>query len=298
MDVRHLKYFLGVVDHGGFGRAATHLHVAQPSLSQAVAALERELGVELFHRIGRRVVVSEPGLALIEPARRAVRELDAVRATVDSLKGRLVGQVDLALMPSQGVEPFSTVALTFGNLYPGLTISAQAAYTSVEVIGLVSSGACELGLTGGAAMLPPPGVHIENVEEQDMVLIGRPGEPFEDGSVVHHHDLANQRLITSPVGSVMRLVVDDIMASGVDVDLAVEVAHRSSILPLVLAGGGLAVLSAAWTDLARRCGAAVMQLTPTVTLQVALAYREGHPLTPAASAFVNVIREYASEQHG
>jgi len=124
MDVRHLKYFLGVVDHGGFGRAATHLHVAQPSLSQAVAALERELGVELFHRIGRRVVVSEPGLALIEPARRAVRELDAVRATVDSLKGRLVGQVDLALMPSQGVEPFSTVALTFGNLYPGLTISA------------------------------------------------------------------------------------------------------------------------------------------------------------------------------
>ena len=62
MDVRQLKYFLAVVDHGGFTRAAEQLIIAQPSLSQTIKGLERELGVSLFHRIGRRVVLSaRPG---------------------------------------------------------------------------------------------------------------------------------------------------------------------------------------------------------------------------------------------
>ncbi|MEU1853423.1 LysR family transcriptional regulator, partial [Streptomyces sp. NPDC019990] len=76
MDIRQLEYFLAIVDRGGFSRAASALYVSQPSLSQAVRALERDLGSELFHRIGRRAVLTEAGRALIEPAREAVRGLE------------------------------------------------------------------------------------------------------------------------------------------------------------------------------------------------------------------------------
>lgn len=58
MDLRQLEYFLAVVDHGGVNKAAVALRVAQPSLSQAVRKLEKGLGTELFHRVGRRVVLS------------------------------------------------------------------------------------------------------------------------------------------------------------------------------------------------------------------------------------------------
>jgi len=295
MDIRHLRYFLGVVDHGGFGRAATHLRVAQPSISQAIAALERELGVELFHRIGRTVTVSEPGAALIEPARRAVRGLEAVTATAQSLKGRLSGHVDLALMPSQAVEPFSTIALDFGRRFPGVTIRARASFSGSETTDMVASGECEVGLLGAAPFLPTQGVLLERLEDQEMVLVGVAGHPFHDYETVDRSALAGQRLIVSPVGSVMRRVVDEIIDSGVPVDLAVEVEHRAAILPLVLAGGGLAVMPAAWSTFARRSGAAVMHLAPVVTLQVSLALREGHTLTPAAHAFVAVAREYAAD---
>ena len=61
MDGRQLGYFLAIVDHGGFGRAADHLLVAQPSLSQAMAGLERELGVKLFVRAGRGVSLTDAG---------------------------------------------------------------------------------------------------------------------------------------------------------------------------------------------------------------------------------------------
>lgn len=54
MDTRQLKYFIAVIDHRGFSRAAEHLRIAQPSLSQAIAGFERELGMPLFHRVGRR----------------------------------------------------------------------------------------------------------------------------------------------------------------------------------------------------------------------------------------------------
>lgn len=104
MDVRVLGYFLAVVDHDGFGRAAEALHVAQPSLSQAVAGLERDLGVQLFHRIGRGVVLSDAGQELIEPARQVLRDLRVARSAMESLKGLRRGCVELITMPSPGIE--------------------------------------------------------------------------------------------------------------------------------------------------------------------------------------------------
>lgn len=109
MDARQLEYFLAIVDHDGFGRAALHLHVAQPSLSQAIANLEREIGVPLFHRIGRGVVLSTAGSELIGPARQVLRDLRTARATMDSVKGLRRGIVELVTMPSPGIEPLGTL---------------------------------------------------------------------------------------------------------------------------------------------------------------------------------------------
>ena len=109
MDIRQLKFFLAVVDHNGFSRAAQHLLVAQPSLSQAIATFERELGMPLFHRIGRGVVLSEAGTALVGPARVVLRDLDEAKATMRALKGLRGGRIDLVTMPSPGMEPLTTI---------------------------------------------------------------------------------------------------------------------------------------------------------------------------------------------
>ena len=99
MDARQLGYFLAIVDHGGFGRAATHLHVAQPSLSATIAGLERQLGVALFHRVGRGVVLTETGTRLVEPARQVIRDLEAARDAVQATEGLRRGRIDLVTMP-------------------------------------------------------------------------------------------------------------------------------------------------------------------------------------------------------
>src|SRR2546423_15041392 len=72
MEFRQIEYVVGVVEQGGFTRAAEALHVTQPALSEGIRRLESEVGLELFHRVGRRALLSSAGEAFLEPARQVL----------------------------------------------------------------------------------------------------------------------------------------------------------------------------------------------------------------------------------
>lgn len=297
MDARQLRYFLAVVDHRGFGRAAEHLHIAQPSLSQTIAGLERELGVPLFHRVSRGVVVSEAGADLIEPARRVLRDLEAARDSVRSAKGVLAGRVDVVTMPSPGIEPLTTVLATFARVHPGVTVNVDGVFTPDETVAAVRSGSAEIGVLGYAGALDTVGLRLIPLEDQPLVLVSPPGADAAAPGAVRGADLEGERLIVSQPGSLMRRLVDEVLASGVDVRIAAEVAHRTSILPMVLSGFGHAVLPSSWTMLARQAGATVRPIEPTTSLKTAAVHRKA-PLTPAARALMRVVTEHAHTAYG
>src|SRR5438067_12186719 len=122
MDLRQLEYVVGVVDHGGFTRAAAALHVSQPSLSHGVQTLERELGVELFHRLGRQVTLTSAGEAVVGPARHVLRQVEAVRAAVAAVKGTTAGRLDVVSLPTLAADPLAGLIGRFRTAYPGVTI--------------------------------------------------------------------------------------------------------------------------------------------------------------------------------
>src|SRR5260370_5281973 len=82
MELREIDYVVGVGEQGGFTRAADALHVTQPALSEGIRRLEAELGLELFHRVGRRALLSSAGEAFLEPARQVPRALGVLRTSV------------------------------------------------------------------------------------------------------------------------------------------------------------------------------------------------------------------------
>jgi DNA-binding transcriptional LysR family regulator len=294
VDVRQLTYFLAIVETMNFGRAAEQLHMAQPSLSQAIGALERELGVPLFHRVGRGVVLSDAGAQLIEPARQVVRDLEAAKAAARSARGLQRGRVELVAMPSPGIEPLTTLVRAFTAAHPAMTVTADAAFTPEEVVQAVKTGRAELGLLGTASRPHTGGLRVLPIEEQPLVLVSpsADGDPRRLPSVTRA-ELAGARLVVSKEGSLVRRLVDDVLASGVDARIVVEVEHRTSILPLVLAGVGHAVLPSSWTLLAERAGAHVRRIEPTVLLRIALVSRTT-PLTPAAQAFLTCVEDYVT----
>jgi DNA-binding transcriptional LysR family regulator len=294
VDVRQLRYFLAVVDHQGFSRAAEKLLIAQPSLSQAIKAMEREAGVPLFHRVGRRAVLSEAGRALVGPARLVVRDLEAAQSALEALKGVRSGRLELTAMPSPGIEPLSSMIATFTRLHPAVTVGVEAAFTSEEVVASVRSGSTEIGLLGSDRPFRAPDVDVMQLERQPLVLIISPyADVFGDREAISREDLAGHRVVVSQRGSLMRWLVDDILASGVNVDIVAEVAHRTSVLPLVLAGVGHAVMPSSWVPLARRSGLRVARIEPASVLHVAVVSRPAD-LTPSAHAFLEVAADYAA----
>ncbi|MEV4644963.1 LysR family transcriptional regulator [Saccharopolyspora sp. NPDC049357] len=296
MDVRQLRYFLAVVDCDGFGRAAKKLHVAQPSLSQSIAGLERELGVQLFHRDARGVVLSSAGVELAEHARDVLRRMNVASEAIKSIRGLERGTVDLVSMPAPAIEPLSTLMRRFRSQYPDITVKVGAGFTPDEVFDQLRQGTPEIGLVGVSEPLKVPGIEVFSLEQQPFVVLGSQSSGLPDGGVVPPAVLVGEGLIESPGGSLMRRIVDDLIAEGTEVQIVAEVSHRTSVLPLVLQGVGLAVVPSAWAPVARAAGARVARLDVPSRLDVVLASRSG-PLTPAAKAFLAIARAYRPSAH-
>ena len=134
MELRQLRYFLAVAEEGRFSRAANRLHIAAPSLSQQIQALERELRVPLFERTQQRVELTIAGQALVEPARVILAEVERARADVRAAatgrKGvtlRVANMADLALD-----GPLRTLALGIDGIE--VSVSSSRGDDALEAV--------------------------------------------------------------------------------------------------------------------------------------------------------------------
>jgi DNA-binding transcriptional LysR family regulator len=287
MDGRQLRYVVAVVDEGTFSAAAEALGVSQPSLSQGVRALEAELGVELFVRTGRSVVLTEAGRALVEPARQALRDLAVARSAVDEVIGLAAGHLDVVCLPTLAVSPTAELVGRVRSRFGSLSVRIHEPDATDDLLQRVRSGASEIGVT---ELSGPPGAGLvaRPLEQHDYVAVFSPGHVTTQHEWVGLGSLAAQPLITTPPGTSTRRVVDEAFErEGQAPTIAVETEHREVIVPLVLAGAGYSILPRPLATRAVADGATVLEIRPRLRRQVGLVHRAG-PLSPAARAFVSV----------
>ncbi|MGI9033859.1 MAG: LysR family transcriptional regulator [Acidimicrobiales bacterium] len=285
MEVRQLEYVVGVVERGGFTRAARDLHVSQPALSQGVRTLEAELGVELFHRMGRRVELTAAGRALLGPARQVLRDTLTVRAAVAAVRGVVAGSLDLVALATLAVDPVARLVGTFRAAYPGVAVRVASPEEAADVAELVGEGAAELGL----AELPVTGsLCAHELLVQEIVAVCPPGTVLPRGRRLRLQRLAGMPLVTTPPGTSTRRLVDEAFAcAGLSANVAVETAHRDAVVALVLAGAGAAFVPESTARAAEAAGAAVAAIDPPVRRSIGVVHRRG-PLSPAAKAFIDL----------
>ncbi len=299
MDERRLEYFLAIVEEGGMTRAARRLHIAQPSLSQSLAALERELEVALFERVGRGLRLSAAGRALVGPARQALRSMQAARGAVAEVSELLSGTLEIGALPTLAVDPLAQLVGRFRTEHPGVMVRVSEAQSAADVSALVRDGGCEIGL----AHLPLPrhGLVTVDLGVQEMLFVLSPSVELSAESseraaaaskarerprAISPTALSQVPLIVSPPGTSTRMLLDQAMeAAGVAPTVAVETDAREAIVALVLAGAGSALLPAPLAYEAQRRGAQIRAARPRIARHIGLVRREG-PLSPAARAFV------------
>jgi LysR family carnitine catabolism transcriptional activator len=295
MDRRHLEYFLAVADLGSFTRAASALLIAQPSLSQAIAALERDLGSKLFERHGRGVRLTPAGDALVEPARRTLRSFQLARGAVRSVTDGGFGRLAIITNTLWAIDPLARMIGEFRRVHPGVHLTVADPLRRSDVLDAVRGGEAEFGLLDGT---PPGGILASQwLADHELVAV-LPSRPSGPTDAVTVEDLVPFGLISTPVGTALRTLVDDqLEAAGRPAEVAVETAHVASVVPLLLAGAGAALLPQGLAADAAAKGARVLPLRPPSRTSVHLVWREGR-LSELGEHFLAFSGELAGTSHG
>ena len=129
MELSQLRTLIHVAELGSLSKAADRLHIAQPALSRQVRLLEEELGVRLFARHGRGMVLTEQGQEILKHATRVMAELEEIRAAASETGAPLRGQIAIGFPPTVADIVSVPLVASFGKAHPQAELRLVAAYT-------------------------------------------------------------------------------------------------------------------------------------------------------------------------
>lgn len=289
MNLRQLRYVVATADHGTMTSAAQALYVAQPALSRAIRELERELGIELFARSGRGVVLTVAGEEVVRQARIALEATDAIEG-LSASRGNGRG-AELRIAATATLEPELTGRLLprFARDQPAVRVRVVRCQGKEAVGSAVREGRADLAITD----LPVPvDLAAHPFEQRELVLISPPGLKLRDP--VPLSALDGLRLVMPARGSVRRAELDALLSRiGASPVAAVESDERAAWPGWVRAGMG----SLLWyrNQIEDTEGLVVRSFTPPITRTIGLVHAH-RPLAPVARDFLSFAKERAKEK--
>lgn len=241
MQLQQLRYFAAVADLGNFTRAAERLHVAQPSLSQQIRALERELGAELLHRSRGSSTPTDAGEALLPLARRILADADSARLAVQETVQLRRGRVRLGAPPSLCLSLVPDVLGAFRARHPGVGLEIREG-GSGDLVTALGEGALDLALIVSSPGEPLPALAVTPLLHEDLVLVSAEPLPHRTLDV---GELAGIPLVMFRPGYALRdATLAACRAAGFEPRFAVEGGEMDAVLGFVRAGLGAAVVPA------------------------------------------------------
>src|SRR4051794_34525450 len=175
MELRQLQYFVAVVRHGQFTRAAEELWITQPALSQQVRRLESELGVALLRRTSRGVLPTPAGEELLTRADAVLAEVEQARAAMDRHAGASRGRVRVAATAADAPRLPAALA-AFHAAHPGLQVAMRHA-SATEVAALVRAGTVDVAVAA-LGLEAPAGVEVEPLADEPMRAVVALDDPL------------------------------------------------------------------------------------------------------------------------
>jgi DNA-binding transcriptional LysR family regulator len=293
MELRQLRYIDAVAAHRHFTRAAASVPVAQPALSHQVKLLESELGVELFERSRRGVRLTEAGEIFLWRARRALAELDAAREELAAYKGLTSGRLVLGAMQALAGLDLPRLISAFHAAYPGIDVSLREDSTR-DMFTMAARGEIDLAIAA-LDVDRPPGLDAVPLLREPVLMAVPASHRLAREEPAGLRQFRHETFVFFKQGTGLRTITERAAErAGFTPRVGFETSSWDRLLALVSEGLGVALVPASTVRDSRPPGIAVLPVSPAIDRTVGAVWRADHRHTPAASAFLALLREHAS----
>jgi LysR family transcriptional regulator, hydrogen peroxide-inducible genes activator len=299
MELRQLQYVLQIAADKNFSRAAEKLHIAQPSLSQQLSKLEKEIGVLLFRRSTNSVELTHAGAVFVERAQMILDMSNQLIKEMDDISQMRKGKLTVGSLPITGAHVLPLVLPTFKEQYPDIEVVLMEDTTS-RLESLTASGQTDISLL--SLPIADHNLDYEPLIEEEICLAVPPNHPLaekhtptNDGSLpaITLAELSSESFIVLKRGQGFRQIAFDLCEqAGFVPHVVFESTNIETVQSLVAAGMGLAfvphmVTRSKWSELVP----VYFSLKNRPTRTLVIAYRKDRYVTKAAEAFIQTMKQ-------
>ena len=282
MDIRHLEYFLEVVRQGSFSKAATALHVTQPSISKMIKSLEDELGFPLIYRTAKKIELTDAGQAVLEQAQQISALFQNLTVDLADLTNLEKGRVRIGIPPIAGSTIFPRVLGEFNRAYPNIQIQL-CEFGSKKVELAVLEGSLDVGIVCSLPARDDVFAAFSFVEDP-LRLIVHPEHPLAKLPSVDFAALADEAFVLySEDFSLYDLISHRCKLSGFQPKIICKTSQQEFMTQMVAAKLGVALLPGKICDeLDPKMIVSIPLTDPQIMLHLAIIWRKDRYLSFAA----------------
>jgi len=291
VNLKQLEYFVHVAELGGFSKAALILNIAQPALSRQIRLLETDLRVSLLIRNGRGVVLTEAGKRLFDHSVGILQLVSRVREDIQANRGEPAGRIVVGLPPSMGRMLALPLVENFRRTLPKARLAIVEGL-STHLAEWISTGRVDLGLLHNPE--PQSALETTPVLDEPLGLVSPADRAVRKKATVTFDELTRYPLIVPERSHTIRKLLETQAAlAGHKLNVVLEVSSVQSILELVRAGYGHAVLSPTALAASGQPEAFLFRplAEPSLTSTLCLAVSAHKPATHLTKLVFRLVRE-------
>jgi LysR family hydrogen peroxide-inducible transcriptional activator len=240
VTLRQLQYIVAVAELGGFGRAAEHCHVAQPTLSAQVALAEESLGIQIFERSRQGVRISTAGAAIVDQARRVLAAQRGLEELANHLRDPFHGTFRLGIIPTVGPYLLPELMPALQRTYPDLTLLWREDRTAT-LVQQIKEGTLDGGIVALESEIEP--LEHARLTWDPFVLAVPPGHRLATSEKpVNLHALAGANVLLLDDGHCFRDQALSLCASLGASEMSFRATSLATLVQMVGAGSSVTVL--------------------------------------------------------
>jgi len=291
MEIHQLRYVVAVAETGNFTRASERCSITQPSLSQQILNLEKEVGHKLFHRLGRKAVLTEAGATFLERARRILFEVENAAKELKDHPS-LDRRITVGAVPTVAPYLLAPLVARCRETHPNLLVHVREDFRS-DLCRLVVEG--ELDLAVVTLPIKDHRLSIEPLLTEPLLLVVGKGHPLAGRSEITANDLAEETFVTMGDSSTLAAQIRSFCG---DHNFAPKIGYRcaqvATLKLFVAMGAGISILPQVAQLPADRDSLTYLRLTGSApTRELAVIRHLQRYQSRGAEQFLALLRDYA-----